>query len=181
MDTFATRIVGVRPMLHHAPNSIGQKTTRGKKEYLPEEEAEKALYRNSYGRIVQPMLHVLRAMEKTASDFKASGKKTFKAYILAGLSISPFEIPLLDADTGEEPKYELDARPVTVNRARIMRVRPRFDRWALEFTMEILDAIITPAIAREILEAAGKYQGLGDYRPLFGLFEVEKFERIEAI
>lgn len=179
MEQFKVRIQGTRPLLHHAPNGLGEKQERGKKEYIPEEEAAKVLYTNRDGRIVQPSLHVLKSMEKVASDFKSSGKKTYKAYILAGLCISPFEIPLLDADTNEEPEYEVDSKPVVVGKARVIRSRPRFDNWALDFNLDILDPMIPAQVAKEILETAGKFQGIGDYRPLYGLFSVESFEPVD--
>ena len=113
-----------------------------------------------------------------ASDFKSSGKKTYKAYILAGLQISPFQIPLLDATTSQGAEYQVDIQPVVINKARVLGFRPRFDNWAVEFGLEILDPILTPNVVKDILETAGRFQGIGDYRPLYGLFSVEEFERV---
>ena len=45
---------------------------------------------------------------------------------------------------------------------------------------EILDPIITPSALKEILIDAGKYNGLLEFRPLFGLFAVETFEKIKG-
>jgi hypothetical protein len=33
-------------------------------------------------------------------------------------------------------------------------------------------------VLKELLEFAGKYEGLGDFRPEFELFEVVNFERL---
>jgi hypothetical protein len=58
-------------------------------------------------------------------------------------------------------------------------VKPRFDEWALEFQIINNDpTIIHQDTLKKILEDAGKYYGLGDFRPEFGTFKVEKFEKI---
>ncbi|RLE84396.1 MAG: hypothetical protein DRJ41_03200, partial [Thermoprotei archaeon] len=63
-------------------------------------------------------------------------------------------------------------------RSRVIRHRPRFDRWALEFNMINLDpSVLRMDTLRKMLEDAGKWCGLGDYRPEYGLFRVTKFEK----
>jgi hypothetical protein len=61
-----------------------------------------------------------------------------------------------------------------------MRARPRFDEWCLEFKILNLDpGLLKAEVIKKILEDAGKYYGLGDYRPEFGRFKVERFEVIK--
>jgi len=145
----------------------------------PEDEAKSRLYRDESGKIVVPAICVLATLRNAAKEYKVPGKgrKTFKDYIYSGLRITPEMIPLQVPD-GQDPEnsWKIDIRPVVVNKARVLRARPRFDEWALEFTVDIVDPIIRPADLRQILEAAGKYVGLLDFRPLFGLFKVTKFE-----
>ncbi|GAI19389.1 unnamed protein product, partial [marine sediment metagenome] len=63
-----------------------------------------------------------------------------------------------------------------IQRARIMRARPRFDKWELDFTIDFDDEIIGKDKVNEILTYAGQRIGIGDYRPLFGRFIVTKFQ-----
>ena len=71
----------------------------------------------------------------------------------------------------------MDIRPVVVQRSRILRARPRFDEWELEFYIINKDPqILLRDTMRRIVEAAGKWIGLCDYRPEFGLFNVEEFK-----
>ena len=173
-EVYNVEIKGIRPLLMHSAAAIGTKTDgRGKTEYDPKEEAESYLYKNKDGEIVIPSLNLLSAMRESAKDFKVPGKgrKTFMKYIYAGVQISPLEIPLLSDG------WEIDRKPVVIQRARIMRSRPRFDKWGVKFNIEIVDPIIRGSDAKAILEAAGKYQGLCDFRPLYGLFSVVGFER----
>ena len=174
-ETYNIEIKGIRPLLMHSAATIGAKTGgRGKTEYDPKEEAESYLYKNEKGEIVIPSLNILSAMRESAKDFKVPGKgrKTYMRYIYAGVQINPLEIPL--ASDG----WKIDRKPVVIQRARIMRSRPRFDKWSLKFNIEIVDPIIRGSDAKSILEAAGKYQGLCDFRPLYGLFSVVCFERV---
>jgi hypothetical protein len=97
-------------------------------------------------------------MLKAAVDFKFEKRRTYKDVITSGILIQPEEIPLI-ADT-----YEIDARGAVVQRARIVRWRPRFNKWKLNFSITILDDenISIPTL-KEILERAGcnkRHRGL---------------------
>jgi len=73
--------------------------------------------------------------------------------------------------------WKVDIQSVVVQRNRIPRARPRFDNWELEFEIINKDpTIINKDVLKQILIDAGKYYGIGDYRPDYGLFEVVKFE-----
>lgn len=72
-----------------------------------------------------------------------------------------------------------DYRSIVVNKRRVMRSRAKFPTpWTLEFGIEIDLGVIE---AQQVLDAAtiaGRYIGIGDYRPegggLFGRFSVER-------
>ena len=65
-----------------------------------------------------------------------------------------------------------DTRIMAVQRSKVVRTRPRFDQWRIQFNLMYdeekidLDAII------QALENAGKYVGLCDSRPKYGKFAV---------
>lgn len=55
---------------------------------------------------------------------------------------------------------------VKVGKSRILRCRPRFEKdWSLTFTVSVQPDIIDPSLIRACAEAAGKYAGIGDWRP----------------
>jgi hypothetical protein len=70
----------------------------------------------------------------------------------------------------------VDARSVKVGTARLMRYRPRLNDWSL--TVEVLydEKMVERASLVRAAEDAGRYIGIGDYRPAkggaFGRFEV---------
>lgn len=67
-----------------------------------------------------------------------------------------------------------DRRSVVLNKARIMRTRPIFRNWALEFTISFREEMIDEPKLREIISRAGQYKGLGDYRKRHGMFKLEE-------
>jgi len=179
-EIYKVEIRGTRPLLmnscRHMLEERNNKLSRGREVITPEKEAEKLLYINEKGDIVVPALPILACLRKSATNFKVPGRgrKTYKDFIYAGIGIEPREIPLI-TKSGWVP----DLQAVVIQRARIIKARPRFDEWKLDFETEILDVIITPTTLKEILVDAGKYNGLLDFRPLFGLFEVTKFEKVK--
>jgi len=71
----------------------------------------------------------------------------------------------------------LDKRAVVVSRARVMCYRPKFPVWSLTFDVNYDADIIEAEGIESYFTAAGKYVGLGGFRPakngMFGRFEVE--------
>lgn len=173
MKQINVEITGLAPLLQNRfpMEEHGHNTSRAtKKVYNPEEEAKKCLYQRDE-KIFQPAEHIYQSMVRAATDFKFSGKKTFKDVITSGIVVEPEEIPLIS------DKYEIDARAVVIQRARVMKWRPRFNKWKLKFNIIILDDTnISPMNVKEILEKAGSTKGIGDYRPRFGRFTVTEFK-----
>lgn len=171
MKEIEVEIQGICPLLQHRfpLEEHGENKRAGKKKvYVPEEEAEKALYRDAKGNIFQPAEHIYQAMIKAGTDFKFESKKSFKEIIKAGVVVEPECIPL-----NKEKWDEIDARPVVVQRARVVRWRPKFNDWTLKFKILILDdENISSSTLKEILDRAGQRVGIGDYRPRYGRFQV---------
>jgi hypothetical protein len=58
------------------------------------------------------------------------------------------------------------------SKKRIKRTRPRFDHWALEFTIQYDDEIITSeSVLMDWIDTCGGMVGICDFRPRFGRFE----------
>lgn len=174
------KIEGVEPgLLMHkfsaATEAEAQKNVKKSGKSIPtaEEEAEEGAYRLASGELCQPAEHIYQAMCKAATDFqiKGKGKKTYKDTVAGNVVITPEYIP---HGTRE---FEIDARPVRIQRARIVRRRPHLAKWSLEFEIQVLDDDLLPVdVLNAILVKAGESKGIGDYRPRFGRFIVTKFE-----
>lgn len=160
-------IKGSRPLLQN--DSFDEEKPRPGQHYDPQEEAEKRLILNG-DTICQKATHLEGCMIKSAADFKFSGRKTYKEGFKAAVTVEPLFIPHL------KPEWVIDSQSVRIGKARIMRSRPRFDDWALDFQIICKDQRIQPVVIKEILENAGQNVGIGDYRPRYGLFEITKFD-----
>ncbi|MDP1614218.1 MAG: hypothetical protein Q8L68_00305 [Methylococcales bacterium] len=177
MKHINVEITGIAPLLQNRfpMEEHGHNISKAiKKVYVPEDEAKKCLYiKNDI--IFQPAEHIYQSMIRASTDFKFSGKKTFKDVITSGVVVEPEEIPLIS------DKYEIDTRAVVIQRSRVLKWRPRFNQWKLQFKLIILDdQNISISALKEILEKAGATKGIGDYRPRFGRFQVTSFQEAQC-
>lgn len=142
-----------------------------KKDITPEEACKESLYLFK-GEIVEPATHIEKAMEKMATGFKWENKKTYKDLVRAFVTVEPLFIP------HKKPKWEVFSTPVVIKatKGRIMRHRPMFPDWELEFDIVVKNPELKLSVLEAMLRAAGEFNGIGDYRPKFGLFMVVKFE-----
>jgi len=93
-----------------------------------------------------------------------------KGTILASVFVEPEQIQL-----GKKTYDEIDRRPAVIQRQRIVKSRPRFNSWQIEFTINFDETRIKKETLKQVLEEAGQSKGIGDYRPKFGRFEVLRF------
>jgi hypothetical protein len=143
-------------------------------------------YATASGEIYQPATHIETAMILAAANYKITGRrgKSYKDLFRAAVFVEPDQIlhgvkvpEELDADA-DKPLY-LDLRPVVVNRARVVRIRPAFKAgWQLAFSIQVIDDQIAPELLNDILTLAGRTCGIGDCRPRFGRFLVSQFETV---
>jgi hypothetical protein len=171
---YKVAIKGVVPLLHHKFTASTERV--GRQIYEPKEEAKKGLYLNKEGVPIQPAVHIEGATIKAAQDFKLKGRKTYSNFCKASLMILEREIPF---DNEEADKWVVDEQPVVIQRARVLCWRPRWDKWSFHFTLRNLQpTMLDDLTLRKILEKAGTFIGIGDFRPKFGRFEVAEFEPI---
>lgn len=90
--------------------------------------------------------------------------------------LEDFPLQFPDDDKSVQELWDMgiycDMRPVKVQRNTIMRSRPIFKEWSLDFAVQVDTTIINPSQVTEALVSAGRYCGALDYTPRFGRFEV---------
>lgn len=176
-EKFKVEIKGIAPLLMNKFDEEKQdKNTKYGSAKNYQKEAENCLYLNSKGKICQPATHIEAGIVKMATSYRipGGGKKTFKDATKSGIFIEP------DLIQHKNQKWIIDKRAVVINRGRIVKARPKLEKWGLEFIITNIDGRITPAIIEQIIKDMGKYNGLGDFRPRYGRFKVIKFEPIKA-
>lgn len=105
--------------------------------------------------------------------------------IESGAQVIPDFIPLIyDGPTSGKALFKdkgfMDRRPGKLQKGvTVMRTRPRFNQWALEFELLVIDEVVSKSEVKTYLEKAGMLKGLCDHRPKFGRFIVSQFEWIK--
>lgn len=157
-------------------------TKSGTNKYgTPREQATNAAYQDKEKMWV-PSTWISGALKHVSADYKMKGtKRTIKSVI--GGAVVPTEEKLFFKEKFTIKDFEVDSRPVVVNRARIMRHRPRLENWTLKFSLLVDDSLIDVDTLHELVIDAGNRAGLGDFRPPkggpFGRFKVTSWKIIK--
>ncbi len=119
-----------------------------------------------------PAENVEATIVNGAKAFK-KGKDFQKHCVVTDLYI-PFSYGenLTKEELISNPEYR-DVRVMTVQRAKILRTRPRFDQWEIKFRLQYDEEGLDLETIVHALEYAGQYVGLCDSRPKYGKFVVK--------
>lgn len=176
MITVQVQIEGITPLIVNRFHEDDLIQTR-KERPGPEEDAANRLYRNGEG-TCYPAENIRQSIIGAAARHKI-GRRAATTDVAAGIYISPFELPLTET-------WHVDSRAVVIKATggRVMRHRPMFDEWSINFQLRIDTDLVSERLMRDVLDDAGKLVGLGDFRPAkkgqFGRFSVTNWEREKA-
>jgi len=153
---------------HHTKRTKADMEKKRKLEYLG------GIYENKTDGVYLPCTNI-EACIRDGARTKKKGKT-----IESGLSVSPNCVKLIyDGPKTGKALYKdgrfVDYRSVVINKNRVMKIRPRFDNWALEFEIMAVAEIVSLDDVQTFLSIAGIEKGLGDFRPKFGRFIVKEF------
>ncbi len=141
----------------------------------PEEDAEIRAYRMRDKTLFIPNTAFKGTLINASAAYKI-GRSSAKQLVAGTVRIFPAEISL------GTKKYEIDMRPVVVQRSRIVRARPKLTEWSASLFV-IWDSSfgIKRDDLKKMLTDAGKRVGILDFRPQhcgeFGRFTVESFSK----
>ncbi|MEM4591741.1 MAG: hypothetical protein QW555_07935 [Nitrososphaerota archaeon] len=171
MEQIKVTITGVPPglLFHRLSPEMEEKMSRARnnatREEIERNNCHLYIYYNSEGRPSIPSIWLINSLKQAAAEVKipGRGKKTYKNLVGAGfILIQPDMIPL------ESDGWTIYAAPVVVQRARIIRHRPLFPQWRAMFTIIFDEQHFTQKLIEELLQYAGAFVGIGDYRPQRG-------------
>jgi len=180
MKKINTSIKGVAPLLQHkmSTQEEAQLSSKTKKSVGQSKGDDPKDFLHMVGdKICEPSEHILQAIIKRLSGYKiqGKGKKTYLEMGKGSLNILPDMIP------HKIQEWEPDVRTVVIKatRGRIVRIRPKFNEWELDFVIEIINDDLPMEVVKSALDDAGREGGLGDYRPRFGRFIVTSFQEVD--
>lgn len=183
--TFKVR--GVAPLLMHngrLSNPLNEyakemKRLSGKRNKTDDDYAEMArveflggLYTDDSGHPVVPG-ELIEATLIAGAKKKRSGPAAKAGVIVDGNFPLQYKGPKTAEKLVENVNFH-NCSPVKVQQNRVMRTRPQFDEWAVEFTVHYLPEQANKEDVKEWVEVAGRMCGFGDWRPRFGRFEIEE-------
>lgn len=193
IETAQVRIEGVSPLLMHSaalanPTNewtmkIKEITSKTKKKRTEQDELDLIKYEFQGGLYFDDVLGPVIPSECLEGCIRDGAKAKKKGVdVTAGLQVDPDKVKLLyDGPRTRNGLFEntafIDIRPVKLQgKNTIMRTRARFEKWSLDFSVRVFTDTISLETAKKALVESGRKKGLGDYRPKFGRFVLEKFE-----
>ena len=181
LEVVTFHIDGISPLLQNNPAAfIGKKedgTITSKPVYDDEQEAELRLYKLPDGSgYYHPAESFVKAAVAAVAG-KKFGKQFATKMLKSALFVSEPYCIILDDKGKLAKKYGIDRRGVVIGKARVLRCRPCWFPWSMTIALELDTALVAPAQLREALSLAGRYPGIGDFRPEkaggFGRFRVQ--------
>jgi hypothetical protein len=177
MKEIMVEIEGTTALLMNRFPEVEIRTPKAKRtdeQYDIQKDVERALYKDDEIGCFVPNSWIEACLRETAKTFKAArGKGTLKKIVLASVFIEPERIAL-----NKKTYDEMDIRPVVIMKNRIVRGRPRFNHWNLQFTLTYDENRIDYQTLRQLVGEAGVINGIGDYRPRFGRFHIVRFDEV---
>lgn len=148
----------------------------------PQQEAERKIYRDGNGKIGFPALMLFACLREAGRYIKFDGKRqisTSEETILpALLTIEEEFLPFLNGNS-----WVIDRRRAVNHQdnSAVCVVRPRFDKWEFEVTIDINEKMVSEDTVRQLFDLAGKMKGLGAFRKKgpFGRFKVVEWTPVK--
>ncbi len=117
-----------------------------------------------------PTWNIVRCIQDGATRFKL-GKDIVRALIpVTEKTPIEYEGPR-DVDAMWNDGRFASRKGVGISGRRVIRTRPMFVDWRLVAELELDLDILTPEKVDQCVASAGKFQGIGDNRPVFGRFK----------
>jgi hypothetical protein len=108
---------------------------------------------------------IVQAAQYSGEQIPGQGKKTWTAKFAGGIML--LENPALDIDPEHVKCIAINANAdgKRGSGTRVVRRFPVIPEWQATFDIYVLDAIITEDVFRRMVETAGMFIGIGQFRP----------------
>lgn len=180
MEKINVTIEGTTPILF---NRFRDTAIEGKSKKrtgaMEESDIEDKLYLDEKKKVQLPAVYLKNSITEAAKQFKIQGKNkaTYSKIVGSSVDVMPFYI---EFKAGKYEVFRISAvNPMT--KGRMMVSRPRFNEWSASFQVILNDSQVDSSVIKEIIDHAGKYVGVGDWRPekkgMFGKFMVTSFKK----
>lgn len=147
------------------------------------DDIEAYIYRNDAGQIIMPTKNFCASIRDCGRKFKdpASPRKSMRDLLKAIVQPYDENSPITSA-TGNTSKYDfVDRQRAVIQKAGITRSRPAFHPgWTMTFRIIVQEPeYLSPDLLYQIIARAGKLEGIGDFRPSHGQYQIVNFSTEE--
>jgi hypothetical protein len=176
-------LVGTAPILFHRWDdaAVERKSKAAKgSQAKRSDDVEDYVYRTSDGEIGIPGKNIkacLREAGRSLPDPR-SPRKSARELVQSAIQIEPFIATL-----GRTHWDCLDTQRVLVQRGAVSRTRPMFrEGWTVTFSVICLaPEFLSADWLHDLISRAGRFVGLGDFRPDYGRFRMDSFQVKELL
>lgn len=184
MNIFEATIEGVAPIVFNKiPNLDKPKEGKKTKANVDHNALEHAnwkdkLYVYDNGMLYVPEECIHQCMKNGAKHWgvkiPGQGSKTYTSLIDCSVMTSDIELGVHKEDNNAIKEFgrNVNGTPNKPTRAMVYKIRPQLPIWGGKFKIFTLDDRLTGDILVSILDQAGTYVGLCDWRPSFGRFKL---------
>lgn len=180
------RIIGLTPLVVHNGQladplnkfSKAMKDVTGKRKKVDADHEELARLEFLGGLYLKESRPYMPGVALEAMMISAAKKQRNGADFKAGMIIE--DSPFIEYDGPKSPdemwldeKFRLTVGVKLNGKVRIMRTRPQFPEWALQFTVTYIEELLNRRDIIDTATLAGWQIGLCEWRPKFGRFKVE--------
>lgn len=181
MKKYKIKVEGISPLLinRFIDTQIDSKSKlrTGSMKDMPTEEK---LYLDD-GKPYLPSVYFRNSIIEAGKQFKITGKGKSNYSKLIGATVDIFPGIILLNPNKWKPFRISAVNPMT--KGRMMVTRPQFEKWGCEFEIILNDDGIEGSVIKEIADHAGKYVGIGDWRPqkkgMYGKFHITSFQEVK--
>lgn len=174
-------IQGVADFLYHKWNveAVAEKAAAKKGSAMKKcDDLESYVYRNEKGELAIPGEYLKGSIINAAKfrqDPRSPRKSAMDLTKAAIVSLTPL------ASVGQKAWDYEDKRRVVIQRSAITRTRPALKAgWTITVQLMCnLPEYISPSFLNDLISAAGKLIGIGDFRPSYGRFQVVQFKIVD--
>jgi hypothetical protein len=173
---YTVSIEGISPLLMHR---FPLQPVEAIEKLSPAEQAEHSAYRDETGILFVPGINFQRALVSAATFSKGKGRASLQKTVAACLMVEESNCSL------GVKQFSVDSRPVVIKatQGRILRHRPRIDKWSLTATLSFDATMIKETEVYRIIQDCGTKVGLLDFRPErkgpFGRFIITAWSEIK--
>jgi len=180
MKKFEVEVKGISPLLYNrfVDTQIDSKSKKRTGSPVEQNYLEK-IYMNENKPYI-PSVYFRNCLIEAGKQFKITGKGKSNYSKLIGATVDV--VPAIILNDNEFVPFRISAvNPMT--KGRMIVTRPKMDVWGCKFEVVLNDDVIDGVVIKDILEHAGRYVGIGDWRPdkkgMFGKFIVTSFKEVK--